>query len=166
MDATMNTQRRIDIYTDGSCLKNPDGPGGYAAIILINGVEAQHFSGSDPSTTSNRMEMMGVIAGLEALHHPASITVYSDSQLVINCASRQWKRKKNLDLWKRLDAAASRHRVKWQWVRGHNGNIWNEAADALCGLAARNGQLLDESHKVRAEEREWEREAWERFGRF
>ena len=157
------TTRRIDIYTDGSCLKNPDGPGGYAAILVINGIEAQRFFGSDPSTTNNRMEMMGVIVGLEALHQPASITVYSDSQLVINCASRQWKRKKNLDLWKRLDAAASRHKLKWQWVKGHAGNRWNEAADWLCGQAAKQGKIRDESEALRAEEREWEREAWERF---
>ena len=109
------------------------------------------------------MEMMGVIVGLEAMHQPANITVYSDSQLVINCASRRWKRKKNLDLWKRLDTAAARHRVKWQWVRGHAGNVWNEAADAFCGLAARNRHVQEENRVIAAEERAWEREAWERF---
>src|SRR3954447_4998703 len=97
---------------------------------------------------------------------PTEATVYSDSQLVINCASRRWKRKKNLDLWKRLDAAASRHKLQWKWIKGHAGNRWNEAADWLCGQAAKQGKFRDEGDAIKAEEREWEREAWGRFDRF
>src|SRR4051794_13762237 len=147
----MKFQQRIDIYTDGSCLKNPGGPGGYAAIIVIDGKEFTRLSGYDPQTTSNRMEMMAVIAALESMKWPTPAVIYSDSQLVINCASRRWKRKKNLDLWKRLDAAASRHQLRWQWIKGHAGNRWNEAADWLCGQAAKEGQQRDECLAVIAE---------------
>ncbi len=159
----MTTQQRIDLYTDGSCLKNPGGAGGYAAIILLGGTEIDRHSGYDPETTCNRMEMMGVITGLEALPPGSLVTVHSDSMLVINCASRRWKRKKNLDLWRRLDAAAARHQVRWTWVKGHVGDRWNEEADRLCGQAARSGHQDDISRAVAQEERAWEREAWERF---
>lgn len=162
----MTKQQRLEIYTDGSCLKNPGGPGAYAAIILLGGSEIDRFSGYDPETTCNRMEMMGVIAGLEAIPAGASVTVYSDSQLVINCAARRWKRKKNLDLWNRLDAAARSRSVNWQWVKGHAGNRWNEEADALCGAAAREGHRQEESLVIAEEERAWERAAWAKFEQF
>jgi ribonuclease HI len=162
-DARMMKQQRLELYSDGSCLKNPGGPGAYAAILLLGGTEIDRFSGYEFETTSNRMEMMGVIVGLEALPAGCSVTVHSDSQLVINCAARRWKRKKNLDLWQRLDTAARSRSVKWQWVRGHAGNRWNEAADALCGAAAREGQEQDEATAIAEEERAWERAAWDRF---
>jgi ribonuclease HI len=160
----------IDIYTDGSCLKNPGGPGGYAAIILVDGKETHRLSGYDPATTNNRMEMMGVIAALEALPISSAVTIYSDSTLVINCGSRKWKRRKNRDLWLRFDAAASRHQVRWKWVPGHSGDRWNEQADALCGYAARNGE--SPSARWQAEdapsdnETEFARIPWERFANF
>jgi ribonuclease HI len=162
----MKFKQRIDIYTDGSCLINPGGPGGYAASILIDGKEFTRLTGNDPNTTSNRMEMMAVIAALESMKWPTAAVIYSDSKLVINCASGRWKRKKNLDLWKRLDAAASRHDLRWQWVKGHAGNRWNEVADWLCGQAAKQGRMQDQNDAIIAEEREWERAAWERFDQF
>lgn len=156
----------IEIYTDGSCLKNPGGPGGYAAIIIIDGGEWQRISGREVSTTSNRMEMMAAIAGLEAIRDPSWITIWSDSQLVIQCAQGRWKRRKNRDLWDRLDQAAAQHSVTWRWVKGHNGNFWNEEADKLCGRVARGKSEVDGLIAAQREEMEWERNAWGRFSKF
>jgi ribonuclease HI len=125
------------IYTDGSCLKNPGGPGGYAAVIFRDGEMIEEVSGGDTMTTNNRMELMGVIVGLRAVREPAVITLYSDSQYVIKTLTQGWKRMKNVDLWARLDQAARLHRISWQWVRGHNGNAGNVRADALAIQAAR-----------------------------
>ena len=125
------------IYTDGSCLKNPGGPGGYAAVIFREGEMIQELSGGEALTTSNRMEIMAAIVGLRAVREPAGITLYSDSQYVIKTLTQGWKRMKNGDLWTRLDQAARPHRVTWQWVRGHNGNAGNVRADALANQAAR-----------------------------
>ena len=125
------------IYTDGSCLKNPGGPGGYAAVIFQEGEMIQELSGGDAITTSNRMEITAAIIGLRAVREPSIITLYSDSQYVIKTLTQGWKRMKNLDLWTRLDQAAKPHRVMWQWIRGHHGNPGNVRADALANRAAR-----------------------------
>jgi ribonuclease HI len=125
------------IYTDGSCLKNPGGPGGYAAIIFRGGEMVEELSGGDALTTSNRMEIMAAIVGLRAVRAPSVITLYSDSQYVIKTMTQGWKRMKNLDLWARLDAAAKPHRITWSWIRGHYGTPGNERADALANRAAR-----------------------------
>jgi ribonuclease HI len=131
------------IYTDGSCLKNPGGPGGYAAVIFREGEMIEELSGGEAMTTSNRMEIMGAILGLQAVREPSVITLYSDSQYVIKTLTLRWKRMKNVDLWAKLDQAAKPHRVSWQWIRGHNGNSGNVKADALANRAARQ-------HRVRA----------------
>ena len=128
---------RYTIYTDGSCLKNPGGPGGYAAVIFRGDEMVEELSGGDAVTTNNRMELMAVIVGLRAVLEPAVITLYSDNQYVIKTLTLGWKRMKNVDLWARLDAAARPHRVSWQWVRGHNGNPGNVRADTLVNRAAR-----------------------------
>jgi ribonuclease HI len=133
----------IDIYTDGSCLQSPEGPGGYAAILLTAGREVHRVSGYLPRTNHTRAEMMGIIAGLEALDGPAHVTVYSDNQALVNSAARLHKRRKHADLWQRLDEAAARHTVAYRWVRGHNGDVWNGAAHDLCGQAARDGLARD-----------------------
>jgi ribonuclease HI len=128
---------RYTIYTDGSCLKNPGGPGGYAAVIFRNEELIEELSGGDVVTTNNRMELMAAVVGLQAVREPAVITLYSDSQYLIKTLTLDWKRLKNADLWARLDAAARPHRVTWQWVRGHHGNTGNVRADLLANQAAR-----------------------------
>jgi ribonuclease HI len=132
----------VEIFTDGACRGNP-GPGGWAAILRYRGVEKE-LSGFDPETTNNRMEMMAAIAGLEALKRPCRVRLYSDSQYLRDGITKwihQWKGRgwrtadkqpvKNIDLWQRLAAAALRHSVIWEWVRGHAGHPENERADAL-----------------------------------
>jgi ribonuclease HI len=125
------------IYTDGSCLKNPGGPGGYAAVIFRDGEMIEEVSGGEAVTTNNRMELMAAIVGLRAVREPSLITLYSDSQYLIKTLTQGWKRMKNVDLWARLDQAAKPHRVTWHWIRGHNGNVGNVRADALANRAAR-----------------------------
>jgi ribonuclease HI len=132
----------VEIFTDGACRGNP-GPGGWAAILRYRGVERE-LTGYDPDTTNNRMEMMAAIAGLEALKRPCRVRLYSDSQYLRDGITKWingWKRRgwrtadkqpvKNIDLWQRLDVAAARHVVAWEWVRGHAGHPENERADAL-----------------------------------
>jgi ribonuclease HI len=131
------------IYTDGSCLKNSGGPGGYAAVIFRDEELIEEVSGGDAVTTNNRMELMAAVVGLRAVREPSFITLYSDSQYLIKTLTQGWKRMKNVDLWARLDQAAKPHRVSWQWIRGHNGNPGNVRADQLANQAARQ-------HKARA----------------
>src|SRR4029434_825502 len=128
------------IYTDGSCLKNPGGPGGYAAVIFWEGEMIKELSGGEAITTSNRMEITAAIMGLQAVPEPSLITLYSDSQYLIQTPTQGWKRMKNLDLWARLDHAAKPHRVSWQWIRGHNGNPGNVRADALANYGGRQAR--------------------------
>jgi ribonuclease HI len=125
------------IYTDGSCLKNPGGPGGYAAVIFREDELIEEVSGGEAITTNNRMELMAAVAGLRAVREPAVITLFSDSQYLIKTLTLGWKRMKNVDLWAKLDQAARPHDVEWQWVRGHHGNTGNVRADALANQAAR-----------------------------
>ncbi len=133
---------RLEIFTDGACSGNP-GPGGWGAILRFKGVEKE-LCGGEPGTTNNRMEMMAVIQALATLKRPCEIDLYTDSQYVQKgitewvrgWKSRGWKTAdkkpvKNEDLWRQLDEAAARHKIKWHWVRGHNGHPENERADAL-----------------------------------
>jgi ribonuclease HI len=136
----------VDIFTDGACRGNP-GPGGWAAILRYGEVEKE-LSGGESATTNNRMEMTAAIAGLEALKRPCRVRLYTDSQYLRDgimqwlpgWKARGWrtadkKPVKNVDLWQRLDAAASPHQVEWIWVRGHAGHPENERADALARAA-------------------------------
>ena len=125
----------IHIYTDGSCLGNP-GPGGWAYIIVQEGNPRRENSGHCSNTTNNRMEMMAAIEALKNIPPSQSVVVYSDSQLLIKTMTLGWKRKKNQDLWNELDQLAARHRITWQWVRGHDGHPENEACDRLAVRAA------------------------------
>ncbi len=125
----------IDIYTDGSCLKNPGGPGGWAAIVAENG-EKRSLSGSEPRTTNNRMEMAAAIGGLESVPPNSVVTVHSDSQYLVNTMTRNWKRRVNTDLWERLDSLVAGRTVRWRWVRGHAGHPLNEEADKIANRAA------------------------------
>jgi ribonuclease HI len=132
----------VNIYTDGACKGNP-GPGGWGAVLECNGTEREIFGGQS-ATTNNRMEMMAVIEALEALDRPCSVVLHTDSQYVMKGMTewiRGWKARgwktaakepvKNVDLWTRLDEAASRHDIRWVWVRGHSGHDGNERADEL-----------------------------------
>ena len=153
VSSTRSTLRQVTIHTDGSCLGNP-GPGGYCAILEHNGQEKE-LSGGFRRTTNNRMEILGVIVGLEALLEPCSVTVYSDSRYVVDAVEKGWagkwkangwmrnkrERAVNPDLWDRLLTALNKHQVRLQWVRGHAGNSGNVRADKLA-VAAANGPNL------------------------
>jgi ribonuclease HI len=137
---------RVEIFTDGACSGNP-GPGGWAALLRYGDVERE-LSGGEPATTNNRMEMMAAIQALEALSRPVEVRLYTDSMYVkdgITAWLPRWKARgwktadkkpvKNVDLWQRLDAAAARHRIHWEWVRGHDGHPENERVDRLARAA-------------------------------
>lgn len=143
---------KVTIYSDGSSRGNP-GPGGYGTVIHYVNPEGRLFvkelSQGYIKTTNNRMELMGVIAGLEALNRPCEVMVITDSKYVVNAFNqhwiegwirKDWKRGsepvKNVDLWKRLLHAMKPHSVTWQWVKGHAGHPQNERCDALATMAA------------------------------
>ena len=126
----MSTTQTLTIYTDGSCLGNP-GPGGWGAIVFGESGEPQRLSGHDGQTTNNRMELMAAIQGLEAAPTGSSVVLYSDSGYLVNTMTKNWKRRVNHDLWGQLDALSGSRNVEWRWVRGHDGDRWNEAADRL-----------------------------------
>lgn len=145
----------VHIHTDGSCLKNPNGPGGWAAILVLPGSDPlyeKEFVGSDPSTTNNRMEMQAVISGLQMLTRPCDVLVHSDSEYVVKGATqwidgwirRRWRNSQgdpvaNQDLWLlMLDVLAAQAKVDFTWVRGHSGDAYNERCDKLAGIAARS----------------------------
>ena len=122
-------------YADGSCLGNP-GRGGWGVLLIDPDGIAREFSGAHPATTNNRMEITAAIEALRNLPPAAAIKLHSDSQYVIKTMTLGWKRRENLDLWKILDVEAGRHRVQWEWVRGHSGDPNNERADELARSAA------------------------------
>jgi len=132
MSKSASSAEVVRIYTDGACKGNP-GPGGWGAILQMDGKEKELFGG-EPQTTNNRMELMAVIRALETLKPPCEVAVYTDSQYVQKGISEwlhDWKPVKNVDLWRELDRLAGMHRVAWHWVRGHAGHPENERADAL-----------------------------------
>ena len=132
----MTTTNAITIYTDGSCLGNP-GPGGWGALVFGESEEPQRLSGHEAQTTNNRMELMAAIQGLEAVPAGSKVVLHSDSSYLVNTMTKNWKRRVNHDLWECLDTLSESHNVEWRWVRGHNGDRWNEAADRLA-VAAMN----------------------------
>ena len=134
--------KQVMIFTDGACRGTP-GPGGWGAVLLYGSTE-KTLSGGEPDTTNNRMELMAAIMALEALTQPCQVVLTTDSRYVMdgitqwmaNWKKRGWKTAskqpvKNADLWRRLDAACSKHTIEWQWVKGHSGHPENEKADAL-----------------------------------
>jgi len=144
------TPAGVVVYTDGACKGNP-GPGGWGALLIAGGREKE-LCGGEPATTNNRMELTAVIRALEALKAPCEVDLHTDSQYVKNGIEtwiHGWKRNgwktadrkpvKNADLWRELEALASRHRVRWHWVKGHAGDAGNQRADALAnrGVPAR-----------------------------
>jgi ribonuclease HI len=140
--------KKIEVFTDGSCKGNP-GPGGWAAILIEKNI-AKPFAilkGNEIDTTNNRMEMIGVIEALRYIneHHLQNleITLYSDSNLVIQTLNRGWKRKANIDLWEELDELNEELSVEYVWVRGHGQNKWNNKCDQIALMeATRVSRLL------------------------
>lgn len=135
--------KSVEMYTDGACRGNP-GKGGWGALLRYNGHEKTLYGG-EPMTTNNRMELMAVIQGLQALKRPGlDIKVFSDSKYVLNGISEwlpNWKKRGwktaakkpvlNADLWQVLDELAAQHQIQWEWVKGHSGHPENELADSL-----------------------------------
>jgi ribonuclease HI len=132
----------VALYTDGACKGNP-GPGGWGVLLVAADREKELFGG-ERDTTNNRMELTAVIRGLDSLTRGCDVDVYTDSQYVKNGIQswiHNWKRNgwktadrkpvKNAELWRELEAATARHRVRWHWVRGHSEHPQNERADAL-----------------------------------
>lgn len=136
-----------DIYTDGGCQVNPGGPGGYGVVILGDGEEVYQLSSGYLSTTNNRMEIMAVIKGLEAIPEGSHCNIYSDSQYVVNTITKGWSRNKNKDLWDVLDKLLELYNCRFIWVRGHNGNKYNEMCDGLATEAMQQEDLqVDEGY--------------------
>jgi len=132
----------VELFTDGACKGNP-GPGGWGALLRYREHEKE-LCGGEAHTTNNRMELMAVIKGLEAIKRPLRVRVTTDSQYVkqgVTQWMKRWKRNgwqtaerqpvKNRDLWERLDQAVVTHQVEWHWVRGHRGHPENERADRI-----------------------------------
>ena len=117
------------IFTDGSCLKNPGGPGGWAFTLLENG-EQWTLSGGDSSTTNNRMELMAVIEALDFAQGKEYI-IHTDSELTMKCATGIYGRKANKDLWNEYERALRGRKLHCVWVKAHNGNPLNEYVDRI-----------------------------------
>lgn len=148
--------KHVTMYTDGGCLNNP-GPGGYGVVLIYNS-HRRELSGGFRLTTNNRMEIYAAIAGLEALKEPCRVTLFSDSQYVVNAMEKGWARKwrarnwrrpdggkaLNPDLWERLLKLCEVHEVEFRWIRGHAGQEENERCDELAKAAAlQPGQPVD-----------------------
>jgi len=145
----------IIAYTDGSSLGNP-GPGGYGTILLETEKKVKkEFSQGFRLTTNNRMELMAVIVALEKLKNPKTeITIYTDSKYVCDSVEKKWvfgwekkgfKGKKNEDLWRKFLIQYRKHKVNFQWVKGHAGNEFNERADVIAVAAANSSDLKIDS---------------------
>ena len=154
---------KVTIYTDGAARGNPEGPGGYGAIVhYIDSKGTLHereFSAGYKKTTNNRMELMAAIVGLEALTKPCEVTLISDSKYVTDAFNQNWidgwlkknwktaggKPVKNIDLWQRLLKAKEPHELTFVWVKGHDGHPENERCDTLATTAADGVNLLDDT---------------------
>ena len=156
--------KNVVIYTDGGCDPNP-GKGGFGVVLLYGG-HRKELSGGFRQTTNNRMEIMAAIVGLEALKRPCSVTVRTDSQYLAAAITKGWakrwrrqgwmrnksERAINPDLWERLLILCDRHAVKFEWVRGHDGNAENERCDDLAGQALAKPDLpMDAGYGVTKE---------------
>lgn len=147
----------ITIYTDGAARGNP-GPGGYG-VVLLSGKHRKELSGGFKETTNNRMELLAVIVGLEALKkNDSNVTVYSDSKYVVDAVEKNWvfgwekksfNKKKNPDLWKRFLQIYRKHNVKFVWVKGHSNIPENERCDRLAVEASMKSNLpIDKGYNV------------------
>lgn len=154
---------KVTLYTDGAARGNPDGPGGYGAVLQYvdsKGIlHEKELSAGYRKTTNNRMELMAAIAALEALVKPCQVELYSDSKYLTDAFNQHWidswQKKgwrksdkspvKNVDLWKRLLAAMKIHQVTFHWVKGHDGHPENERCDRLATSAADGENLLEDT---------------------
>ena len=158
----MSEKKKVTIYTDGACIGNP-GPGGYGAVLLYND-HRKELSGGYRKTTNNRMEIMAAIVGLKALKSPCDVTLYSDSQYLVNTMMKGWAKKWrsfgwmrnknkdpaiNPDLWEEMLELCEKHDVEFKWVRGHSGNKENERCDFLSVQAAKGSSLPPDTGYVR-----------------
>ena len=152
----------VKLYTDGAARGNPEGPGGYGAVLQYTDssgkLHEREYSAGYKKTTNNRMELMAVIVGLEALNRQCDVEVISDSKYVTDAFNQHWidgwlKRGwknsnkepvKNIDLWKRLLKAKEPHNVKFTWVKGHAGHAYNERCDELAVTAYKQDDLKEE----------------------
>lgn len=157
---------RVTIYTDGAARGNPEGPGGYGAVLQYTDSKGQlhekEVSAGYKKTTNNRMELMAVIAGLSELNRPCEVDLYSDSKYVVDAFRQGWvenwqksgwkkadrKPVKNVDLWKTLLSIMEKHTVVFHWVKGHDGNPLNERCDTLATSAADGENLLEDEGAV------------------
>ena len=134
--------KKVIIYTDGACRGNP-GPGGWGAFIKFDGIEKEMFGGQ-ANTTNNQMELSAAIEGLLALKEPCEVDLFTDSKYVMDGMNQwiqNWKKNnwrtaakkdvKNKELWQKLDHLIAQHQVQLHWVKGHSGDVGNEAADLL-----------------------------------
>ncbi len=153
---------KVTLFTDGAARGNPEGPGGYGAVLQYvdtkGTLHEREFFAGYKKTTNNRMELMAVIVGLEALTKPCDVTVVSDSKYVTDAFNQHWmdgwlknnwrtsgkKPVKNVELWQRLLKAMEPHKVVFEWVKGHDGHPENERCDKLATGAADGDILLDD----------------------
>ena len=153
----------VDIFTDGAARGNPDGPGGYGAVLRFVDSKGQlherELSQGYTRTTNNRMELMAAIAALEALTKPCDVALYSDSRYLVDAFNQNWIQSwlkkgwrrgpknepvKNIDLWQRLLKASEPHHITYCWVKGHNSHPENERCDRLATGAADGDNLIDD----------------------
>ena len=152
---------KVRLYTDGAARGNPDGPGGYGAVLVYvdsrGALHEKELTAGYRKTTNNRMELMAVIAGLEALIRPCEVEIYSDSKYVVDAFNQHWVESwirkgwkrgknepvKNVDLWKRLLAAMKPHQVEYIWVKAHAGHPQNERCDELAVAACKKEDLIE-----------------------
>ena len=161
----MDERKQVTIYTDGGCDPNP-GPGGYGVVLLF-GAHRKELSGGFRQTTNNRMEIYAAIKGLEALKEPCQVTIYSDSEYLVNAMMKGWARRwqkrnwmrnskekaLNPDLWERLLALCETHQVTFVWLKGHAGTAENERCDQLSALAFVRPDLpVDDGYENRPED--------------
>lgn len=142
--------KKVDIYTDGACSGNP-GKGGWACVLIYNGVEKEIF-GMSPDTTNNRMELLAIIEGLRALKEPCEVNLYSDSAYSLDAFNKGWiedwqknnwrtaskQEVKNVDLWRALLIETNKHKITWIKVKGHSDNEYNNRCDTLARSAIKS----------------------------
>jgi ribonuclease HI len=152
--------KQVNLYTDGACSHNP-GPGGYGVVLMYD-AHRKELSGGFRRTTNNRMEILAAIVGLESLKEPCQVTLYSDSQYLVDSITKGWAirwqakgwmrnskdKAINPDLWERLLKLCKIHKVQFQWVRGHAGHKENERCDELATAAVKgSGLAVDEVYE-------------------
>lgn len=153
----------VEMYTDGACSGNP-GTGGYGTILRYKDISGKwhekELTAGYKHTTNNRMELLAVIAGLEALKKPCKVKITSDSKYFIDAFEQKWldswqrnnwktaakKPVKNVDLWQRMITAMKPHDIELIWVKGHNGHEFNERCDELAVNSSKGEQLLEDSY--------------------